>query len=383
MRFLEHYLARTGVMLAMVPPSKSPFITTLVPTAYIDDLLMHVMLAVSGAHLSFNQPENAETIQATMSHYYSVIRNIRKEIGHSDLQNDPNKTVRLLLVLIMLCHYEVLSGNTTGNLFQHLRACRQLILWQLPKSSPPSNDLLGFAIELYSYILTSNTFSPHGTIPTRTLPNDSFITSLNSTIGSCTTFGAMLGGAHALFELVPQVSVFHGQRLAEEAQGFEQLSLRLETQHSFLAKSIDSWTFPDSATDPDTRERKKAAEILRHGLRIYLSTATCGSVVSSPTVICAVQDEIDIVMRISHDMSEPQYMATLLWPLIITASCMVKESQRAETADMLPKSHYQMTHISLAVSLLEKLWQDKDRRAYGPYGLYFVMEKYGIQFSTI
>lgn len=107
MRFLEHYLARTGVMLAMVPPSKSPFMTTLVPTAYMDDLLMHVMLAVSGAHLSFNQPENEETTQATLSHYYSVIRNIRKEIGHSDLQNDPTKTVRLLLVLIMLCHYEV------------------------------------------------------------------------------------------------------------------------------------------------------------------------------------------------------------------------------------------------------------------------------------
>lgn len=29
MRFLEHYLSRTGVMLAMVPPSKSPFITSL------------------------------------------------------------------------------------------------------------------------------------------------------------------------------------------------------------------------------------------------------------------------------------------------------------------------------------------------------------------
>lgn len=107
MRFLEHYLSRTGVMLAMVPPSKSPFITSLVPTAYMDDLLMHAMLAVSGAHLSFKQPENDEVIQATMSHYNAVIRNIRQEIGQPDLQNDTVKTTRLLLVLIMLCHYEV------------------------------------------------------------------------------------------------------------------------------------------------------------------------------------------------------------------------------------------------------------------------------------
>lgn len=106
-RFLEHYLSRTGVMLAMVPPSKSPFITSLVPTAYMDDLLMHAMLAVSGAHLSFKQPENDEVIQATMSHYNAVIRNIRQEIGQPDLQNDAVKTTRLLIVLIMLCHYEV------------------------------------------------------------------------------------------------------------------------------------------------------------------------------------------------------------------------------------------------------------------------------------
>ncbi|KAF4536393.1 uncharacterized protein LTHEOB_2154 [Lasiodiplodia theobromae] len=349
----------------------------------MDDLLMHAMLAVSGAHLSFKQPENDEVIQATMSHYNAVIRSIRQEIGQPDLQSDAVKTTRLLLVLIMLCHYEVLSGNTAVNLFQHLRACRQLILWQLPKDKPPFNDLLGFAIELYSYILTSNTFSPYGTIQIRTLPNDSFITSLNSTIGSCSTFGAMLGGAHALFELIPQVSVFHGQRLAEEAQGFDQLSPHLEAQHSFLKASIDNWAFPNQSIDLDTLERKKTAEIIRRALRIYLSTAACGSVVDSPSVICAVQDEVDAVMSISNDISEPQYMSTLLWPLVITASCMVKECQRKETAEMLPKSHYEMTHISVAVELLEKLWKDQDRRAYGPYGLYFIMEKYGIQFSTI
>lgn len=269
------------------------------------------------------------------------------------------------------------------NLFQHLRACRQLILWQLLKDTPPFNDLFGFAIELYSYIVTSNTFSPYGTIQIRTLPNDSFITSLNSTIGSCSTFGAMLGGAHALFELIPQVSVFHGQRLAEEAQGLPQLSPHLEAQHSFLKTSIDNWTFPSASNDPDTLERKKTAEIIRRALRIYLSTAACGSVVDSPSIICAVQDEVDAVMSISNDIAEPQYMSTLLWPLVITASSMVKECQRKETAEMLPKSHYDMKHISVAVELLEKLWKDQDRRAYGPYGLYFIMEKYGIQFSTI
>lgn len=105
-RFLEHYLAETGAMLAMAPPSKSPFITSLIPAAYTDDLLMHTMLALSGAHLGFKQSTN-EITRATWGHYLLVIRSIREEVGNTGLQHDPAKTVRLLLVLVMLCHYEV------------------------------------------------------------------------------------------------------------------------------------------------------------------------------------------------------------------------------------------------------------------------------------
>lgn len=159
--------------------------------------------------------------------------------------------------------------------------------------------------------------------------------------------------------------------------------MQLRNSHDTLAHAIDRWTFPDQSSDPDPRDRKKAAEALRHGLRIYLATAFCGSVVSDPKVICAMQDEVDMIISIIQDLSDLQYLATLLWPILIAASCMVKDDQRAEVAAALSQSHYQMSHLSMAVNLLEKLWKDKDQRAYGPYGLYFIMEKYGIHFSII
>jgi hypothetical protein len=65
----KHYLEVTGPMLACVPAQKSPFLNHVVPLAWTDDLLMHSVLALSGAHLSCNRASGDDVQTASWKHY--------------------------------------------------------------------------------------------------------------------------------------------------------------------------------------------------------------------------------------------------------------------------------------------------------------------------
>lgn len=102
---LQHYLTTTATMLPM-PANENAFITEIIPAASVDDLLMHSVLVVSGAHMNFEDDADGAAQKATLCHYSSLIRLLRVEF--SELQaSDIRKLVRLLLILVILCHFEV------------------------------------------------------------------------------------------------------------------------------------------------------------------------------------------------------------------------------------------------------------------------------------
>jgi hypothetical protein len=107
---LEHYLSETGTLLAASPVRSNPFITYIVPLASIDDLLMHTVLALSGSHLSFKQPGNLQIQRATFLHCSLVLRSLRTAFQDVCSGNtSTSKLLRLLIILIILCHFEVSS----------------------------------------------------------------------------------------------------------------------------------------------------------------------------------------------------------------------------------------------------------------------------------
>jgi hypothetical protein len=103
---MQHYLTNTCSRLATTPDLLSPFLTHLVPLPCVDDLLMQTVLAVSGTHLSFKQPGNCEVQRATELHYSVVLRSLRAAFQDIDSGNG-EKISRLLLILLILCHFEV------------------------------------------------------------------------------------------------------------------------------------------------------------------------------------------------------------------------------------------------------------------------------------
>ena len=90
----------------MTPLNDNPFLTLLLPLGHVDDLLMHALLAVSGAHLSYREPEHSEVVATTALHYSRLISGLRVDLA-SLREDDVKKKERLLRVLLVACHYEV------------------------------------------------------------------------------------------------------------------------------------------------------------------------------------------------------------------------------------------------------------------------------------
>jgi hypothetical protein len=103
---LSHYFRETASFFAMTPLRDNPFVTVFLPIGYADDLLMHGMLAFSGAHLTCKESDNAALASATQLHYLRLINGLRMEVANLE-EGDLAKTERLLRVLMIVCHYEV------------------------------------------------------------------------------------------------------------------------------------------------------------------------------------------------------------------------------------------------------------------------------------
>lgn len=107
---LGHYLAETAGILVMMPSDSNPCVTILLPLGHTDDLLMHGLLAVSGAHMAYRENDKTEVAEAAILHYTLLLRQLRAELS-SLREHDSEKMERLLRVLLILCQYEVSTGS--------------------------------------------------------------------------------------------------------------------------------------------------------------------------------------------------------------------------------------------------------------------------------
>lgn len=115
--FLRHYITTTGVMLPM-PLTSNAFLETVLPLACKDDMLMHSVLALGGAHMSCDRTMSSmqQVRDSMLRHYIWTIHQVRKELASFDTQNYA-KTIRLVLVLMLLCHVEVRILTASSSTF--------------------------------------------------------------------------------------------------------------------------------------------------------------------------------------------------------------------------------------------------------------------------
>lgn len=135
---LQHYVAVTAVLLPAGAPSQNPFITHVLPLAQNDALLLHSVLAVSGAHLAYKLPEPKDVELATNRHYLHALRGVQETIS-SDQLNDEYAIQRLGLVLAFLCQYEVCTLLDTDK--STLQACNITSRSSPAQRQPPCHSI--------------------------------------------------------------------------------------------------------------------------------------------------------------------------------------------------------------------------------------------------
>lgn len=402
---LQHYLEDTACVLVPKLRRRNPFITHVLPLAYSDDLLMHAVMALSGIHLSYQQKDNLDIQLATRNHYSLLLKGLRLAFVDESKQPCTERSLRLLVILVVLCHVEVsglqspevvltapyllydqaLSGDPHGGIFPHLRASRQLILGLLQKDNinMDSDDkrMKGFVLEVYAYLVLANNITPYGRNEARTLPLDPFITSFE-TLREYETFGLFFSCGHGLFETIPKICIFAMDRLSEE-EGSNVCSMENQRTYQHLVSSLLEWKSPpvDLEMIEFENAHRSAGEVYRQALLMFVKAAMCGSVVDNPKVIAEIQGHIEVIEDAMPILHVSPFVTVMLWPLMIMGSCLTSPRERAGLMRSLEASSIELMQVAEAAKLLQLLWDDNDRRAYGPFGLHLIMQKHNINFS--
>ncbi|CVK94569.1 uncharacterized protein FMAN_03616 [Fusarium mangiferae] len=388
---LQHYITTTAPMLPM-PIKGNPFLSEIIPIASVDDLVMHSVLVISGAHMNFGNMSSRPIGEATLDHYSTLIRQLVIEV--SDHKGScVNKLARLLLVLVMLCHFEALSGETDGAMFRHLGASRE-IMAEIESRQPTeplgsdSETLYGLGLELYAYLIFVNCLTPYGFLHERQFYLDSFIISPSS-LASYSTFGIMFAGLHDLFALIPQISLLFRDRLIDQESGIIEPSISCVELYTQLERCLEDWNLSQKdlvspfLSDDCKHDLSKVIKILQLGIEIYLVASMQGLSVVNPKIVCQLQSRVDGILDLALALHYSQWSPILLWPIVISGSCIVQRQQQKHLTKALRESKYRMNHVTRTISLLHRLWGNPDPLIYGPYGLYLTISQSDTTFSIL
>lgn len=231
---------------------------------------------------------------------------------------------------------------------------------------------------MYTYLALCNTIVvPYATH--HPMGAEAFVLPLED-MKSFPTFGSLFAGMHDLYHLIPEIGDLATKRLAEEKEGKTQPSETLKQVHDDIKLRITEWQMPLRTWPGEQGWEAKclSAEAWRNGLQIYLATSLAGSIVPRE-IRCPINTYLikDLFWFVRELVAlHPNYVATLLWPVIIGTSCIVQAEAQVVMMDQLRHTWSSMRHMGLLADILQLMWDDPDPRAYGPYGLSMTMDKH-------
>ncbi|KAF8855767.1 hypothetical protein BDZ45DRAFT_488215 [Acephala macrosclerotiorum] len=382
----EHYSCKTADQICGVAESANPFLTHILPLAYVDSLVLHSILALSGAHL-IHKASNSNLRAATWTHYGLAVRGLKEALTKVDIcPLDGTAVAQMLATTLLLCHVEAVSGNIHGAIFHHLRASRHFALALLKKPKAQLDEHFRiFLLELYAYLaLVGNITTSLGSLD-RTIPLDSFLSYLEG-LDDEKTSGSMLSCAHGLFQLIPQIRQLG--LLCQEEDRIILSSGSSAFQYASLEAKLEHWEpSPDRYRNSEFPAQLLAAgRIYQYAILTFLHTKYYGSDVNNPILLQKVDA---LILKLFQLMKEcrwaqpghpkiPAIATTLLWPYVIMGSCMRYLEHQDHIRSMLQRSPFEMTIVQRVLQLLEWLWADSSPYAYGPYGLEITMKKHNM-----
>ncbi|KAE9363136.1 hypothetical protein N431DRAFT_423612 [Stipitochalara longipes BDJ] len=335
---------------------------------------MDCVLAISGAHLGCSA-SGSEIQLASSTHYALALRNFKHTLTKTVSGKD-SKPVNLLLTALMLCHVESISGNDQGAIFHHLRASSHFVgLMLAQNSNQVGHELPGFLLETYAYLVSVVNITTNTDSDPQTVIFDPFTNALDEYRDS-KVYGATMGCAQVLFELIPSVCQFGYRRIAEESNN--ECSSETMALYKSLESKIQNWQPPNIIIREDysAKDRITAAKVYQQALLIFLHANFYASKNLHPTFLALVETSLESSFQLVANLPEDTpIMATLLWPTLIIGSCLRHPLHKMFLRHRMLASPYNMVIVSKTVQLLDWLWEEEE---FGPYGLGNVMKKHRI-----
>lgn len=242
----------------------------------------------------------------------------------------------------------------------------------------------GFVLELYAYLALVANITPYALDEQRTIPLDPVLLSLGF-LQDYKDFGTVLSCGPSLFEKIPTISVFARQRLSEDSMTGQSSIESMQIYQSLLQELLQ-WTSPPPRSDTENyaAAHRFIGEMYRHSLLVYLKSSMYGaSVKNNLEILFEIQDHIDVVWDFLPTVLASPFGSVALWPSMILGSCLTKFSQRNDLCSYLRSPRWHLGATEACMTILKLLWEDPDHRAYGPFGLYLVMKKHGINFCMV
>lgn len=240
--------------------------------------------------------------------------------------------------------------------------------------------LQGLVLETYAYLVLVSNITPYGTMMSRTIPLDDFVVKLDH-LPRYTTFGSFFSCGYDVFEYIPKIAILAKQCLDEIAMSGSCSTASKQTYAQLLNElsNLGSCTVVRGAAEEDTQS---AREIYRRSLLIFLETAIAGPVVDNVESRRVIQQHVNAVFPHSQEVRETNFGTIMLWPLMVVASCLISEDQRNRIRRRAELPHRWLTNqLPAAQRILEMLWASDDRSAFGPYGLFMIMQQHDINYS--
>lgn len=100
---LDHYIHSTALRISGRLVPYNPYVTEILPVALDNDGVLHIILALSGAHLNYRTSDFG---YHSRSHYAVAVRSVKHQLGKWE-ELDIKESMGLLTAILFLCLFEV------------------------------------------------------------------------------------------------------------------------------------------------------------------------------------------------------------------------------------------------------------------------------------
>ncbi|KAF2176151.1 hypothetical protein K469DRAFT_608208 [Zopfia rhizophila CBS 207.26] len=368
---LHNFVKETSSVMICNAPEDNPWLKCILPMAFDDPVIMHAVLAISGAHFEHQARKPISNSSASYRHYSIVLRETKYALTEWMAESKENN-LRLFLLTILLCNYESVCGNLNGAMLYHVRASRHFarILMDQPLAIG-EQELAEFLFEsCFWFALLSNLrYSPPRNDVSQ---NTNLLTLSSAKMAKYKGFGPMFGNTYELFAMIPSVShiALARQRMLsqEVAERDEEAAKEVFDMYTSLLSELTNWR-PIVAEAHATKNTEASiqAAICRNTLVVFLHAAFWYGFQSQAELLQKVDPFVNETFELVEHLRKKGAStgAGVFWLFIVTSTYIRDKPRQNAVLRQVKEVPVRLPLLDRAEDTLNWVWCNGNDDSYG------------------